>query len=182
MHMLTWLTIKKLPWMLALGIAAAAPAHPLDLFTVSGECQVTGRGLLRVFLVDEWSFSVPLSGINTTTITLHASGPRIRRVAFAFIVPQGTYGLRCLGGAEAHCVGACTEGPAAPKSEGGQFRRHRHGTTGGPRSSRIPVCLFSIPTRYRGGPESKGVRRNQTVSDEALPRPEEQVRLWAIVN
>jgi uncharacterized protein (DUF2141 family) len=94
MNMLTRLIKKKLPWMPALGIAAAAPAHPLDLFTVSGECQVTGRGLLRVFLVDEWSFSVPMSGINTTTLTLDASGPRTRR-AFAFIVPQGTYGIRC---------------------------------------------------------------------------------------
>jgi hypothetical protein len=88
MYMLTRLIKKKLPWMLALGIAAAAPAHPLDHFTVSGECHVTGRGLLRVFLVDKWSFSVPLSGINTTTKTLHASGPRIRRVV------QGHRGFR----------------------------------------------------------------------------------------
>ena len=81
--------------MLALGIAAAAPAHPLDLFTVSGECQVTGRGLLHVFLVDERSFSVPMSGIQAVTTTLDASGPKTRRVAFAFTVPQGTYGIRC---------------------------------------------------------------------------------------
>ena len=94
-HMLTWLTIKKLPWVLALGIAAAAPAHPLDLFTVSGECQVTGRGLLHVFLVDERSFSVPMSGIQAVTTKLDASGPKTRRVAFAFTVPRGTYGIRC---------------------------------------------------------------------------------------
>jgi uncharacterized protein (DUF2141 family) len=81
--------------MLALGIAVVAPAHPLDLFTVSGECQVTGRGLLRVFLVDQRSFSVPMSGIQAVTTQLDAAGPKTRLVAFAFIVPQGTYGIRC---------------------------------------------------------------------------------------
>ena len=95
MYMLTWLIIKRLPLILALGIAAAAPAHPLDLFTVSGECQVTGRGLIHVFLVDERSFSVAMSGIQAVTTKLDASGLKTRRVAFAFTVPQGTYGIRC---------------------------------------------------------------------------------------
>jgi uncharacterized protein (DUF2141 family) len=82
-------------WVLALGIAVAAPAHPLDLFTVSGECRVTGQGLLHVFLVDERSFSVPMSGIQVATTMLGASGSKAQRVAFAFAVPQGTYGIRC---------------------------------------------------------------------------------------
>ena len=94
-YMLTRLTIKRLPWVLALGMAAAAPAHPLDIFTVSGECQVTGRGLLQVFLVDERSFSVPMSAIQAVITKLDALGPKTQRVAFAFIVPQGTYGIRC---------------------------------------------------------------------------------------
>lgn len=81
--------------MLALRIAAAAPAYPLELFTVSGECQVMGQGLLHVFLVDERGFSVPMCGIQAVTTTLDASGPKTRRVAFAFTVPRGTYGIRC---------------------------------------------------------------------------------------
>jgi uncharacterized protein (DUF2141 family) len=95
MHMLTRLTKRRMLWMLALGMVAAAPAHPLDLFTVSGECQVTGRGLLHVFLVDERSFSVPMSGIQAVTTKLDVSGPKTRWVAFAFTVPRGTYGIRC---------------------------------------------------------------------------------------
>jgi len=94
-YILTRLTKKELLWVLALGIASAAPAHPLDLFTMSGECQVTRRGLLHVFLVDERSFSVPMSGIQAVTTKLDASGPKTQRVAFAFIVPQGSYGIRC---------------------------------------------------------------------------------------
>jgi uncharacterized protein (DUF2141 family) len=94
-HMLTGLTKKKLPWALAIGIALVTPAHPLDLFTVSGECQAAGPGLLHVFLVDERSFSVPTSGIQTATTRLDASGSKTRRVAFAFTVPRGTYGIRC---------------------------------------------------------------------------------------
>jgi hypothetical protein len=34
----------------------------------------------------------------------------------------------------------------------------------------------------RGGPDSKGVQRNQIVSDEPSRRPEVQARLWANVN
>ena len=81
--------------MLLLGLGAAVPAHPLELFTVSGECQVTGHGQLYVFLVDERSFSVPMSGIRTVTRTLAASSPERQRVAFSFSVPGGTYGIRC---------------------------------------------------------------------------------------
>jgi hypothetical protein len=106
-HMLTRLIIKKLPLMLALGIAAAAPVHPMDPFTVSGECQVPGRGLLHVFLVDERSFSVAMGGMQAVT-----SGSKARPVALAFIVSRGSPD-------SSH--GACTEGPAAPQSEGGQF-------------------------------------------------------------
>jgi len=84
-----------LPWMFALGIAAAVPADPLDCFTVYGECQVTGRGVLHVFLVDERCFALPMSCILAATTTLDGSGPKTRRVAFAFPVPQGTYGIRC---------------------------------------------------------------------------------------
>jgi uncharacterized protein (DUF2141 family) len=88
--------IKKGPVLsLLLGLATAVPAHPLGLVTVSGECQVTGHGLLRVFLVDERSFAVPMSGIQHMVFALTASGPKGRRVAFSFSVPQGTYAIRC---------------------------------------------------------------------------------------
>jgi uncharacterized protein (DUF2141 family) len=94
-NMLTWLINNRLSWILALGIVVAARAHPLDPFIVCGECQVTGRGVLHVFLVDERSLSAPMSGIQAVTTKLDASGPKTRRVAFAFTVPRGTYGIRC---------------------------------------------------------------------------------------
>jgi uncharacterized protein (DUF2141 family) len=93
--MLTGLTKKALPLIVLLGRAAVAPARPLDLFTVSGQCQVTGHGLLHVFLVDEWSFSVPMSGIRIMTCKLATSAAEAHRVTFSFTVPRGTYGIRC---------------------------------------------------------------------------------------
>jgi uncharacterized protein (DUF2141 family) len=93
--MLTRLIKKGPALILLLGLVTAVPAHPLGLFTVSGECEVTGRGQLYVFLVDERSFPVPMSGIRTVTCTLAASGPERQRVTFSFSVPSGTYGIRC---------------------------------------------------------------------------------------
>jgi uncharacterized protein (DUF2141 family) len=93
--MLTWLTKNTLMKILVVGVSAAVHAYALDLFTVSGECQVTEHGLLRVYLVDERSFPVPMSGIQTVTRAVAASGTGKQRIAFTFSVPRGTYGIRC---------------------------------------------------------------------------------------
>lgn len=138
LYVLTRLTKRGLRWVFALGIAAAAPAHPADLFTVSGECAIMGRGVLYMFLVDERSFPIPMSGIQTVTIPLDASGTETRRVGFAFTVPQGTYGIRCF--LDANGNGGLDRGLFGPMEPWGMSWRVRR-PAGFPRFADI---LFAV--------------------------------------
>jgi uncharacterized protein (DUF2141 family) len=76
------------------GLAAQAGADS-GFAVVSGNCTVSGRGELYVFLVDDRTFALPMKGLQTARIRVDTQPGEKKSFAFSFRVFQGRYGLRC---------------------------------------------------------------------------------------
>lgn len=72
------------------------PLAEADTFTVEGQCIVTKKGDLYIYLVDERTFQIPLTGIKKMTLKTGENKLKSTGIPFKFNdVSKGFYGIRC---------------------------------------------------------------------------------------
>jgi len=89
MRLLTWLILQGA---IAVFTPLLAQSQEGGSLLLSGTCLVSTPGRLHLYLVDEATFSVPMTGLQSMVIDVRAPGRQ--SVRYAFLVPPGRFGLR----------------------------------------------------------------------------------------